>query len=156
MVRVADRAAEPAPGQAPEQLVRGDVHEERRVHGGPALGERTVQGLRLGAVAGEPVEDGAALGVRRLQPLEQHADRDLVGDQLAALHVSLGRDPERAAVPGGGPEQVAGRHPGQSEVAGENVRLGALPGARGAEQDEDPHRADPARTGSAAHRMNPS
>ena len=42
------------------------------------------------AVAREAVEDDAAVGVRRVQPLEEHADRDLVGDELAALHVAPG------------------------------------------------------------------
>ena len=56
-----------------------------------------------------------------------------------------------AAIPSGVPSRAAARNRspvatlGSAEVAGQDVRLGPLPGARGAEQDEDPHRIAPVR-----------
>ena len=145
MIRVAGGAAQPAPGQALQELVRGDLDEQCRVDCRPVIGERPVQCFRLGARTRKAVEDRPALRVRGVQPLEQHANGQLVGDELAALHVPAGREPERAAVAGRSPEEIARGHPGQAEVARKHVGLGSLPCSRRAEKDEDPHRGPPRR-----------
>ena len=73
------------------------------------------------------------------EPVQQQADDDLVGHQLARVHVPTGLDPERRAVADGRPEQVAGRDHGDPEAIGEQRRLGALPGAGGAKEDDRVH-----------------
>ena len=59
----------------------------------PWRAERRVERLRLLERAREAVEDDAVLGVRLLDALLEHADRHLVGHQLAAVHVRLRRLP---------------------------------------------------------------
>ncbi len=54
------------------------------------------------------------------QPGQQHPDRDVVGHELAALHVAPRLEPDRGAVRDGGPEQVAGRDVRDAEPAGES------------------------------------
>jgi hypothetical protein len=139
--------AEQAPREAPKQLICRNLHEQGRLNGGTPLGECAIQGIRLGAGPGETVEDRPALGIGGIQALDQHADCDVVRNELAAFHVSPGQEPQGTAIPGGGAEDVTRRHPGQPKVTGEDVGLGPLAGAGRAEEDEDPHQALPTATG---------
>ena len=70
-------------------------------------------------------------GIRLAEPVEQHPDRDLVGHELAALHVAAGLEADRRAFLDGRPEQVAGGDVGHAQPFGEDRGLGALAGARG-------------------------
>ena len=58
---------------------------------------------------------------RLAEPVEQHPDRDVVGDELAALHVAARLEPDRRAVADGGAEQVAGRDVRDTEPLGEDA-----------------------------------
>ena len=140
VVDVALVAADPAAGHAADDLVRGHVDVDREVDLLLAVGERVVERLRLRPVAREAVEDRARGGVGLVEPAEQHADRDVVGDQLTALHEPARLETDRRAVPDGGPEQVAGGHVRDPELLGQQRRLRPLAGARRPEQHEDGHR----------------
>ena len=145
VVGVAGGLAEPAPGEAQEQLVGGDVDVEGGLDGGPPLGQGAVERLGLGTGAGEAVQDHAAGGIGSGQPLQEHAHGHLVGDQRSALHVRLGGDPEGGPFADGGPEEITRGHPGKAQVASQDVGLGALARPGCTKQDEDPHRSgDPA------------
>ena len=139
VVRVARRAADPATGHAADELLAGHVDEDRGRDPLAALGERLVERLGLHARPREAVEDHAAGRVVPGEPLEEQADGDLVGHELARVHVPARFHAQRRAVADGRPEQVAGRHHGDPEAGGEQRRLGALPGAGGAEEDDRIH-----------------
>ena len=140
VVRVARRAADPAAGHPADELVRRDVDQ----HGDPDA--RVARSARASSSAPrlhvgprEAVEDHAAVGVGPAEPVEQQADGDLVGHELARVHVAPGLDAERRPVADGGPEQVAGGHDRDPQPLGEERRLRPLPGAGRAEEDDDLH-----------------
>ncbi len=143
VVDVAGGPADPAAGHPTDELVGGDLDDDRPVDQATAFGEGLVEGLGLVAVAGETVEDRPALGVAAAESLEEHGDGDLVGDELAALHVTGRLAADGRAVADGRPEQVAGRHVRYAEPRREDRRLGALSGAGGAEEDHHGHRMNP-------------
>jgi hypothetical protein len=128
--------ADPAAGQPPDGLVVGHVDEQDGRELAAELRQRLVERLRLGDRAREPVEQEAVAGLVALHALEDDADDDVVGDELAPVHVLLGLLPELGALRDGGPQHVPGRDVGQVEVLLQALGLGALPGPRGAEQDE--------------------
>ena len=143
VVDVAVGLADPAARHPPDELIGRDIDLERLVDPGAVLVEGTVEGRRLGGRAREAVEDDTVAGVGLGQPVEEHPDRDVVGDQLAALHVSARLETDRAAFPDGRPEQVAGRDVRDGKPLGQDRRLGALAGAGGAQQDQEGHRMNP-------------
>ena len=59
-----------------------------------AFGGQLVERLGLLDGPGEAVEDVATLGVGHVEPLLDDADHDVVGQQLARVHVRLGLEPE--------------------------------------------------------------
>jgi hypothetical protein len=71
-----------------------------------------------------------------LDPVDDQVDDQLVGDELARVHVALGREAELAALLLGRTEDVAGRDVRQAEVVLQPSGLGALAGAGRAEEDE--------------------
>ena len=83
------------PGQALHRDLVGDHELQRGGEGPVALGQRVLQRLGLSERAGEPVEDHPVLRVGLLEPVEHHANHDVVGDELAVLHVGPGLAPER-------------------------------------------------------------
>src|SRR5581483_783203 len=89
VVDVVEMAADAAgaPAREPlDQAVELHVQQDRLVQR-LALGlEHLVERLRLRERAREAVEDEAEAGVLRAQPLADHADDDVVGDQLAGVH----------------------------------------------------------------------
>ena len=70
------------------------------------------------------------------QALGHDADDDLVGDQLARVHIGLGLQPDGRAVLDGGAEDVAGGDGGDAQLGTEDLSLGAFAGAGGAQQDQ--------------------
>ena len=78
--------------------------------------------------------------VRLGQPVEEHPDRDVVRDELAALHEPASLEADRRALADGGPEEISGGDVRDAEPLGQDRRLGALAGAGGAEQDQEGHR----------------
>ena len=101
-----------------------------------ALRQGVVQGARLLDGAGEAVQQAAGFGVGAAEALEQHADRDFVRDELAAVHVLLGQDAEFGAIADVFAEHVAGGDVDEAGGLDDAGGLGALSGAGGAEQDD--------------------
>src|SRR3954451_1446259 len=135
VVRVAVGADAPD-GQPPHDVVLGHVDEERGGEAAVDLLQRGVERLGLLVRAWEAVEEEAVLGVGLGEPVEDHADDDLVGDQVAAVHVLLGLLAEVRAVLDGLAQHVARGDVGEREVLLEALGLGALARAGRAEQDE--------------------
>ncbi len=61
---------------------------------------------------------------------------DLVGDEIARIHVALGLEAERGPLRGLGAEHVAGRDMDHPVVVRQTGRLGALTGTLSPEQHE--------------------
>ena len=78
-----------APAEPAHDLVVGDVDQERRGQLAAELAQLRVERLGLRHGAREAVEDEAVGGLLALDPLGDHADDHLVGDQVAAVHVLL-------------------------------------------------------------------
>ena len=89
--------AHPATGQALEHDVAGHVEIDGEIERQPV--EDPVQLDRLVPVPGEPVEHEAPLERAAVggEALLDEADGDIVGDQLASIHVVLGLEPEPGA-----------------------------------------------------------
>ena len=81
-------------------------------------------GLRNGAR--EAVEEEAARAIGGLDALLHEADDDLVGDELAAIHDLLGREPERRAGLDRGAQHVAGGDLRDAVALRDERGLGAL------------------------------
>ena len=84
-------------------------------------------------------------GFGALDPLGDHPDDHIVRDQVAAVHVLLGRLAELGPLRHGGPEDVAGRVVGQAEVLLQAFSLRSLSGPGGSEQDQIQLRHEPCR-----------
>ena len=84
------------------------------------------QRLGLAHVAGEAVEDEPGWGVRSEQVLPDHSHHDVVGHELAPVHVGLERAAELGAAPGRGPEGIARRDVGHAVDGSQARRLGPL------------------------------
>ena len=125
-----------APAREPvEHDVARHVEVDREVER-PTV-EHPVELLRLVHRAREAVEhEAVAERAAGREALLDDADHDLVGDELAAVHVALGLEPERGALRRLGAEELARREMGDAEVLAEARRLGALAGTLLAEQHE--------------------
>ena len=102
--------ADPAAGQAMDEVLGRHLDVQRAVD--PR--GRARRGRRRGASAwarlrGKPSRIAPAAASCGREPGEEHPDRDVVGDELAALHVAARLEADRRAVADGRPEQVAGR-----------------------------------------------
>ena len=101
-----------------------------------AVGEHVVQRLGLRHRAGEPVEQEALARVRLGQPLADHVDGDVVGDQVPTVHVALGLEPEGRPLAHVAAEDVARRDLRHTEVVRDVLGLRPLPRSGGPDQDE--------------------
>ena len=126
VVDVARGLADPAAGQADHEVLGRHVDLEGSVDPGVALREGGVERLGLGAVAREAVEDHAAAGVGLGEARLEHPDGDVVGHELAALHVAARLQPDRRAVTDRSPEQVARGDVRQLESLAEDRPPGSL------------------------------
>ena len=72
------------------------------------------------------------------EPVLDHPDGHLVGDQVAGVHVLAGLEAELGPLAHVGPEDVAGGDLRDGEVRGDELRLGALAGSRRPDEYE-PH-----------------
>ena len=98
--------------------------------------EPLAQGLGLGHGAREPVEHEAAGAVALPQPLQDHVDDHVVGDQLTPVHVPAGRPAQLRPPVGVGPQDVTGGDVHPPEPVDEPAGLGALAGGGRADQDD--------------------
>ena len=140
---MAGEAADPPPGQPPDEVLGRDLDEEARVDPLAAGEERGVERLRLGARCAGSRRGWRRRAHRAVEPLQEHRDGDRVGDELAALHVRRASRPRAVPSRDRRAEQVPGRDVRDPESLREDGRLGALAGTRGPEQDQDPHRMKP-------------
>jgi hypothetical protein len=157
--RAAQRA-DPAARDAADELLDRDVDVQDPANPLPRRGQGLVQDRRLAHRARKAVEDDPRPCGGTAQRLGHHADGDLVGDELAALHVlprgltQLGSRGERRS------EQVARRQVHQAQLARKRLRLGPLAGPDRTDQQQDEARVVRARAprpaGPIGHRMKPS
>ncbi len=99
--------------------------------------DHTVELARLMQRAREAVEhEAVAERTARDHALFDHADDDLVGDEIARVHVALRLEPERGSLRGLRSEHVSGRDMNHAEVFRQTGRLSALPGTLSPEQHE--------------------
>ena len=79
--------------------------------------------------------------IRGGQPVEQHANGDVIGDELAAVHVCLGFKADPRARGGSGSEHVAGRQVKKVQARSQHGRLRSFSSAGRAEQNDHAHSA---------------
>ena len=106
----------------------GDLLAHRRQH--------AIQGLRLRQRAREAVQDPSGAELALTQGVLDQVDDQLIGDELALVHVLLGLLAERGPVLAGLPEDVAGRDLLSAVALEQTLRLRALSGARGSDEDD--------------------
>ena len=99
------------------------------------FGQEQIQGFGLRHRPRKAVQNGALHAVRVLHPLPDHRDRDIIGHQLPALHVTLGEDPQVRLAGKMLPEKVAGGDVRQAQLLTEHFRLGSFARTGRAEQD---------------------
>ena len=131
--------ADPAPGQALDEVLRRHVDEQGGVNALALPGEERVERCSLDRGPGKAVEDRPAAGVGACETLLEHPDGHGVGDQLAGVHVRLGFEADRRGVANRGTEEVAGRDVRDPQPFAEDDRLRALAGPRRPEQDDERH-----------------
>ena len=91
-------------------------------------------GLRNGA--GEAVEHVTVLAIGLLEAILDQTDDDVVANQAAGIHDLLGLQAQRGAGLDGGAQHVAGGNLRNAEFFLDEVGLGALAGAGGAQQNQ--------------------
>ena len=120
--------ADAAAAHALHDRLIGDLNGDYVVKPDPGL----LQRLSLSDGAGHAVQDIAVLAVILVQPVMDDADDDLIGDQLAGLHVGFRLLAGGGAVFHGGPEDVASGDCGDIQHFAQALSLCALAGAGGA------------------------
>ena len=127
----------PTPTELPlHQHVLRDLQRDHRVEIVEDGGQHLSQCIGLGNRAREAVQDEALGGVFLKQSVPHHADGDLVTDQLARVHIALGRQPERRLPAQVGPEEIPGRDVRHVEPLGQSDGLRPLARARRAHQNK--------------------
>src|SRR6185503_16321676 len=129
------RARAPA-RQALHENLEVDVHQHDVVELELERAEQHVEAVGLARVARESVEDEAALRVGRCDTTLDHAEHDLVRDELAGVHDFLGSQAERRLVGDGLAQQVARRDLREPVVFLNALRLRAFAGTRRAAHDD--------------------
>ena len=89
--------------------------------------------------AGDLVPDEITVAMvkdRLAEPAAHHRDGDLVGDQVAGVHVGLRLPAQLGLAADVGPEDVTGGDRRHTELARDDLRLGSLAGPRRTEQHD--------------------
>ena len=102
----------------------------------PSSSSAPAQRLGLRDRAREAVEQEPVARLGAVEPLHHHPADQVVGHEVAAVHVLLGLLAELALLLDRLAQDVAGGVVGQVEVGDQPLGLGALAGAGRAEQDE--------------------
>src|SRR3990172_7807719 len=124
MVDGAAVAAREAPTQAGYPLLARHADICHRADSLALLGQGPIQGSSLLQGAGEAVQDTAPTAVILVQPLQEHADGYIVGDELAPVHVLFGPQSQLRPAAYPLPEHVAGRDMAQAQLLGKEGGLG--------------------------------
>ena len=130
VVRVAVGAADPAARQPAQEHLRRDLDVRREHDRATFRGERPIERLGLRRVSRKAVEDRAGDRIGLLQPLHDHADRDVIRHERTAIHERLRLATERRIRLDRIAEQVAGRNMGKPEPLRQQRRLRPLPRPR--------------------------
>ena len=126
-------ADEPA-GHPSDEILRRHVDQDGPVDAAAALGKGGIERLGLGPRPGKAVEDGAPGGIGLVEAVEEHPDGDVVGHELAAVHVATGVAADGGALSEGRSEEVAGGDVRDPETLAQDLGLGPLPRAWGTEE----------------------
>ena len=140
VVDVAAGAADHAVGEARNEVLGRDVDEEGAVDTASDLGERRVEGGRLGTRARKAVEDRASRSVRAAEPIEEQANHGLVRNELTRAHDRVDLAPGLAAGRDLRAKELAGSEHRHAEPLRQQWRLSALAGARCAKEHSNGHR----------------
>src|SRR3954454_17162121 len=142
VVQVAVRALPAAGEPFDDHLVRR-VDGQRRGQLAAELLQLLPQRVRLRDVAREAVQQEAVVALV-LDLVEDHLDHELVGNELAVVHVRLGLAAQVRLLPHVLPQEVARGDVGQIEVLTQACRLRALtgPGRTEENQVELAHKGD--------------
>ena len=132
MVRAAARRVDAATRHAFDDFGVGHVDLKHEVERDAGFEERF--GLRNRA--GEAVEEEAVLAVGLSETFLDETDNDVVGNELALIHHGLGGKPERGAGLDGGAQHVPRGNLRNAELFADELRLGALAGAGGADENK--------------------
>jgi len=112
-----------------------DLEQQHVVELDAVLVQRVFEGFGLGNRPREAVQHPTIECVFHRQALAHHANDDLVGHQVAIVHVLLGFDAHRCAGLDRGPEHVPGRDVGNVVAFDEACGLGAFSGPGGSDED---------------------
>ena len=136
VVVVAGLHAHPPAREPADDLLVGHVDQQRRGDPAAQLGQLLVERLGLLDRARKAVEDEAVLGVVLLQALGGHRDDQIVGHEVAGVHVALRLLAELGPFLDVRAQHVAGRDERQLEVGPQAIGLRPLARAGRAEQDQ--------------------
>ena len=120
--------------EALHEHVEIHVHEYGAVQRLIEVAQHTVQGLGLGDVTREAVEDETLPGIVGAQALANDAQHDVVGDQLARIHSRPGLQPQGRTGRQRRPQQIAGGDMRDAVFLRQFLGLGPLAGTGRSEQ----------------------
>ena len=128
--------ADAASDRTLDQIGGGDIDVEDARELQPVVCKNFVQGIRLLDRTRKAVQDKALLAVRLTETLAHNADRHLIGDELARVHIGLCLFAEWRALFHGFTKHIA-RGDMQDTVAFYEIcRLCALAGTRWTHQND--------------------
>src|SRR6185436_8998016 len=108
-----------------------DLHFDNAVEFQPLGGKHLVEGSSLSGIAWKTVEDETVLpDIGLVQPLGDNPNDDVVGNEIATVHDRLGLLPKLGTAGDSAAQHFAGRKLLQPMTLLEELRLGALSGAR--------------------------
>lgn len=128
MIAGAAALADTAAAHPRDDPLVGDLDGHHSIESDTCL----LQRLSLGDGAGHAVQNVAVGAVRLLQTLADDADDNVIGHQLAGVHVLLGPQAGRSTVLDSCTQNVTGRDGGDTQRLLDNVRLSAFAGTRSA------------------------
>jgi hypothetical protein len=114
------------------------IYADHRYDGDAAIrGDHGIEGRGLHQIAREAIHDRTPGCVRLLEPILNHADGHFVGHQRPRVHVALCQLPQLRLILQIEAEDVASRDLRQLRRVFQQLRLGAFPGARCAQQNDE-------------------
>ena len=130
IVHLATVTAGAAPGQALHEHIEFHVDQQPQLQRPANLFQQAVQRLGLADVARETVEDEAFFRVRLAKAFADHAQHDVVGNQLPGIHGGLGLNSQGAAGRHRFTQKIAGGNLGNTIFLDQQFCLGALAATR--------------------------
>ena len=131
--------ADPAAAEAAHDDLVGSLDGDHMIE----ADARLLQSFGLGDGAGHPVQNIALGAVGFCHPLHHDADDDLVGDQLARVHIGLSLLAHLSALLDGGTEHISRGDGRDIKLLTDDGRLGAFAGPRRAQENQFHQRFPP-------------